>query len=276
MKLVRDIVYDTRHGNALDLYLPQSLSAKACIVFISGQGFQSVRRDDPAAGYFAKELTEAGFAVASISCRRRVGEGAFSQADAEAIALGSKRSRQAGLRLSPRLTSYGYMAAMEDLSTAIGFVRREAENLGLLTCETGVLGVSAGAVAALGLAYPPAKWARRLHKPDAVVAIAGAVAQPWCLDGCHPPCLMFNGMQDPEIDMRDALMAAERADRIGVPLHLVDMGASGHPSIIDGVLDGWDEKGRKYLDMLLGQFEILLPEKAYFYGDGYGQVAASV
>ncbi len=261
MKLVPDITYDHTIGLSFDLYLPQDLRAKASIVYAHGGGAEGRRGVE--VGHFAQRLTDAGFALIAPSYRLNVDLEEFPESEAEIIETFQQRSRKVGLKLPGSMIGAQFVATMEDLSRLIEHLWVEGGALGLTSRKVGVLGVSGGGVAALGLAYPPLQWANRLSRPDAVVALSSAVAQPWRLEETGPPCLLLNGENDPVIDLRNVELAAARAEQVGAPLYLVKTGTSGNTSQVDAALDGSDSKGRSYMDMLIGQFEILLPEKVY-------------
>lgn len=254
MKCVTDIVYDPRHKLELDLYLPDSLTADACIIYMHGGGFRRGHRAHVETGHFALKLTDAGFAMASISYRLRTGMGAFSAEDQEQIQSHAARSEKIGLNLTPNLYGPEFTAAMEDLSNAIEYLWVEGERLGIASRKLGVLGVSAGGIAGLALAFPPMSWVRRVSRPDAVVAVSSAIVHPWRLEPDGPPCLMFHGPADPVIDIGNAQLGAARAQQIGAPVTLVDTGVEGHVTQVDEILDGSDSGGTPYMQLIIDQF----------------------
>lgn len=260
MKCVPDIVYNADAALALDLYLPDNLSATACIIYAHGGGFRRGARNNPETPHFAQALTDAGFAMASISYRLGTGLDAFSQKDQDYITAYAGRSGKVGLTLSPKLYGPAFMAAMEDMSRAIEYLWVEGAALGIAKRKVGVLGVSAGGIAGLALAYPPTHWMVRVSKPDAVVAISSAFVQPWRLAEDGPPCLMFHGPQDRIIDISNAEIAALRAEQSGAPVHLINTGVPGHATQVDLVLDGADAEGVPYMQQVLDEFAVLLDD----------------
>ncbi|WP_040818725.1 alpha/beta hydrolase [Litoreibacter arenae] len=260
MKCLSDIVYDPRHDLAFDLYLPDNLKADACVIYAHGGGFRRGHKAHVETGHFALKLTEAGFAMASISYRLRTGLDAFSQEDVAHIEAQMVRTAKVGLNLSPNLYGAAFIAAMEDMSHAIEYLWVEGECFGIASRKVGVLGVSAGGIAGLALAYPPKPWMRRVSRPDTVVAISSAIVQPWRLEQDGPPCLMFHGPQDRIIALSNAQLGTARAQQVGAPVVLIDTKVKGHVSQVDEVLDGSHPDGTPYMQMVVDQFARLREE----------------
>jgi len=260
MRCVSDIVYDPDAQLAFDLYLPDTLSASACIIYAHGGGFRRGARHNDEVAYFAQAFTDAGFALASISYRLGTGLNAFSEKDQGFIAAYTGRSSKLGLTLSSKLYGAAFMAAMEDISKAIEYLWVEGAALGIADRKIGVLGVSAGGIAGLALAYPPTHWAVRVSKPDAVVAISSAIVQPWRLEEGGPPCLMIHGPNDRIIDIADAEIGALRAEQTGAPVRLINTGVPGHATQVDVVLDAADADGVPYMQHVLDQFAVLVED----------------
>lgn len=254
MKCVADITYDKSHDLALDLYLPDTLQAQACVIYAHGGGFTRGARHHVEAAHFAERLTAKGFAVASVSYRLGTKMKAFSAEDQDYIKTYIARTKKVGLTISERLYGSAFIAAMEDLSRAIEYLWVEGAGLGIRSRKIGVLGVSAGGIAGLALAYPPMQWTRRVARPDAVVSICGALVQPWRLEEGGPPCLMIHGPRDRIIHIGNLQLAAHRAGQVNAPVQLIDTGIRGHATQVDAALDGTDQAGRAYMDVILDHF----------------------
>jgi len=106
----------------------------------------------------------------------------------------------------------------------------------------------------LMLAYPPAHWRHRVSRPDAVVALSSAFVQPWELDAEGPSCLLINGAQDRVIHLRNAQIAAMRAEHVGAPVALHTTDVPGHLSQIDLVLEGRTRHEEPYMQLVLDEF----------------------
>ncbi|MEM6408972.1 MAG: hypothetical protein AAF700_11200 [Pseudomonadota bacterium] len=259
MKCVPDLRFDAEHDLSFDLYLPDQMKAKACVVYAHGGGFRKGSRHDGAAEQFAVHLTEVGFAMASVSYRLGTPMTAFSPERQSYISSYMHRTASVGLSLSSKLYGPAFIAALEDLSRAIEYLWVEGSNLGITTRKTGLLGISAGGIAGLSLAFPPTHWQVRLVKPDAVVAISSAIVQPWRLSEKGPPCLMLHGPNDRITPMRDAEFGAARAEQVGAPVRLIETGVPGHATQVDAVLDGaTDRGGTRFIDLIIYQYEAML------------------
>ncbi|MEP3345178.1 MAG: alpha/beta hydrolase [Litoreibacter sp.] len=254
MKCVTDIVYDPRHKLELDLYLPDALTADACVIYMHGGGFRRGHRSHVEVAHFAQSLTDAGFAMASISYRLRTELDAFSDEDQAHIIAHVERTQKVGLNLTPNLCGPAFVAAMEDLSNAIEYLWVEGERLGISSRKLGVLGISAGGIAGLSLAYPPRPWVRRVSSPDAVVAVSSAIIHPWRLGGNGAPCLMFHSPQDEIIGLGNAQLGAARAQQIGSPVTLIETKVNGHAQQIDEMLDGSHADGTPYMQLIIDHF----------------------
>lgn len=254
MKCLPDIVYDADTHLALDLYLPDSLRAEACVIYAHGGGFQTGGRDHVEALHFAKHFTDAGFALASVSYRLSTPAEAFGARDQGYIEDYAARSAKIGLTLSSKLYGPAFIAAMEDLSKAVSFFWMEGQSIGVVTPKVGILGVSAGGIAALALAYPPAHWRHRVSRPDAVVAISAAFVQPWRLEEGGPPCLLINGVRDRIIHLQNARIGAMQAQQVGAPVTLHNTRVAGHLAQVDLVLDGQTRHGERYIQLVLDEF----------------------
>lgn len=257
MKCVPDIEYDPTRNLALDLYLPDSLKAKACVIYVHGGGFSRGDKAHVEAAHFAARLTEHGLAVASVDHRLGTTLDAFDQDDQELIETYMARTAKVGLTLSEKLYGPAFIAAIEDVSKAIEYLWVEGAELGIKSRKVGVLGVSSGGIVGLALAYPPMHWVDRVVRPEAVVAIAGALVQPWRLEENGPPCLMFHGPQDRIINIGNVQLVAGRAEQVGAPIELIDTGVPGHATQVDATLDGKDRSGEPYIDRIVAHFAAL-------------------
>ncbi|WP_298299622.1 alpha/beta hydrolase [uncultured Litoreibacter sp.] len=260
MKCVSDIVYDTQNDLAFDLYLPDDLKASACVIYAHGGGFRKGRRDGDEVAHFATALTEAGFAMASVTYRLGTTADAFTDKEQGYIEAYMGRTEKLGLTLSPNLYGAAFIAAMEDLSRAVEYLWVEGEGLGIAHRKLGILGVSAGGIAGLALAYPPTHWMQRVSRPDAVVAISAAIVQPWRLEEDGPACLLIHGPQDRVINISNARVGAQRAEGVQAPVTLIDTGVPGHATQVDAVLDGVDAQGQPIMQMVLDQFARLVDD----------------
>jgi len=116
MKCLPDIVYDADNHLALDLYLPDTLRAEACVIYAHGGGFLTGGRDHVEAAHCYRLGTPAA---------------AFNARDQGYIEDDMARSARIGLTLSPKLYGPAFFAAMEDLSKAVSFLWMEGPSIGV-------------------------------------------------------------------------------------------------------------------------------------------------
>ncbi|PKP84280.1 MAG: hypothetical protein CVT80_09065 [Alphaproteobacteria bacterium HGW-Alphaproteobacteria-2] len=246
MLLEPDIPFGTR-GLALDLWRPPG-SCAGTLVYAHGGGFLKGSRKEPAAAALAARFGALGFAVAAVSYRLGVRLADFPRAERRAIRESVARGSAEGLTLARRLRGAAMLGALDDLSEAVAFLRGEAPSRGLAP-GLGILGVSAGGIAALSLAWPPDFRAGRVAQPDAVVAVAAAMAEPWRLAPTGPPALMLHGPADRVVGPENAALAARMAEAAEAPLRLVVTGMPGHNAQLRALLEGRDAAGRFWAEI---------------------------
>lgn len=246
MRVLAGLCFAPEHGLLLDAYCPTG-PARAVVLYLHGGGFLKGSRSESPVRPLAQRLIPQGVAVVSPDYRLRTDLSAFAPQVAARIAAMEARSMAIGLTLAARLCGPAMIAAMRDAGAAVQAVRA-----GLVPELSGLpvvcLGVSAGGIAALSLAYPPKDEA--LGRPDAVLSIASAMVQPWRLAPDGPPCVMLHGSKDRVIGPENPRLAARRAHARAVDLQLIETGISGHTTQIAAFLDGTDAQGRPYFDHL--------------------------
>lgn len=255
MKCVPDIIYQPQRGLSLDLYVPDTLTAEACVIYVHGGGFQSGSKVDPEVAHFAKRLTDEGFALASIECRLNAGLSDVTTVEEKSVVMSQERSDNLGFSLSDGLYGPAFYAAVEDLSAAIAFIKSDPHTLGVGSDKVGVLGVSSGGIAALSTVFKPRQMEDAVTSPDAVVAIAAALVQPWRMMAGAAPCLLINGEDDPVVGIEDARFGQSRAQAMGAAYTLLETGVKGHLSQVDVVLDQANRNGTPYFDLVLSHFD---------------------
>ncbi|HSF64775.1 MAG TPA: hypothetical protein VLA78_10325 [Paracoccaceae bacterium] len=236
-------------GLSLDLHLPDG-PPRGVILALHGGGFLRGARAEPWAQRLATLATARGHALADADYRLRATAADFPPAEAQAIAAAVARGRAVGLRLNPRLCGPALFAAMEDAGAALAALRSGALHPATAGLPVTICGISAGGIAALALAFPPAPWAARLPRPDAVLAVTAAVAMPWRLGAGGPPSTLLHGSVDRIVPLADARLAARRARAAGANLQLIETGIPGHVPQVEALLTGRDPAGRPYLDRL--------------------------
>ncbi|WP_159809456.1 hypothetical protein [Litoreibacter roseus] len=187
--------------------------------------------------YLADAFTSRGFAFADVKCRRRITANDLSSADGRRVAEYISRSLEAGMQMDERLFGPGYIAAMRDISGAIDFLVEHGPSLRLTCSGFGLLGVGAGGVAGLGLAFPPQDLEDRFRAPDVIATFGAALAQPWRISDAAPPCLVFHATNDDLMPMRDVEFMKKRAKRKNAPVEFAQGNAAHLASEIERAMD---------------------------------------
>lgn len=241
------VVYSTEFGLTGDLYLPKTHPA-AIVVFAHGGGFLKGSRTDEPVEEYARFLCAAGFAMFSIDYRISTPLAEFPRPMRRLVRQNVARSIAAGLTMRKRLFGPAMQAAVQDLSQAIGFSRTM---LGT-PLPVGVLGLSAGGIAACALSFPTPENAQ-LIRPDGVVGISAAVPHPWAIDASGVPTLLIHGTADKIIGPENPDIAAKIANECKAPLTLVTTGEPGHGHQVNLVLGSdtsWTQMITQHFDVL--------------------------
>ena len=201
----------------------------------------------------ATRLASEGYATVSASYRLATPLAAFAPEERTRIRTHQRRTSRAGLTLARRLTGAAFEAARRDLGKAIGFLREAGPAFGLQSDKVLMIGVSAGAIAGLSLAFPP-RGLPPAPAPDAVFALSGAMIQPWRLQQNAPPCLMLNSQTDKIIAPRNVALTRKRVLDTGAPVSFLTCKRGGHNAPVRALLEDADESGTPYWDHMMDLF----------------------
>lgn len=253
--MIPDIVYCQRPTGplALDLYLPESVSARALILFAHGGGFTRGARDTPDTRAMAARLNSAGFAMASVSYRLGGGFADLPESYHKPVRQNRRATIQAGLTLKPRLFGAAFEVARQDIGEALSYLRAHLASWQIESDRVGFLGISAGAIAGLSLAYPPENLPSPA-RPDALFALSGAMVQPWRLHRDGPPCLMLNSVFDRIIPPENAARVAATAKACDAPVTALTCQRKGHNAPVIALNEDSDETGTPYWEQMVGFF----------------------
>ena len=150
--------------------------------------------------------------------------------------------------VNPHFCGPRFYAALEDMSDAITYLRQKNGPLAGKTGPLLALGVSAGGIAALSLAFPPRGSWEGLAQPDAAIGLCAAMVQPWRLSKDGLPSLLFNGYRDRIISPLNTKFIARRAVGTSAPLEVITTDTDGHNPQIDLFINGHDPAGKPWLD----------------------------
>lgn len=167
MQKLADVIFSAQKGLALDLFLPDK-EPRAIVLYLHGGGFTRGSRKGDQSKQLLQKLLGADLGVAFADYRLGVGADAFSDAQAAAIAAMQVRTKAVGLTVASGLAGPAMIAALEDASDAVQALK--SGNLCGVTkgLPVVILGVSAGGIAGLSLAYPPSEWSAASHRPMAL------------------------------------------------------------------------------------------------------------
>ncbi|MEQ9693316.1 hypothetical protein [Shimia sp. SDUM112013] len=258
MREIRDLTYlkRPRSALALDLFLPGG-PARAAVVFAHGGGFFKGQRQGADVDRLAALLTGRGFAMASLSTRLGTTISEFPALQQDAIRTHAARSRKAGLTLAPRLYGPAFEAARQDLAAGIAWLRSHATTYDITSDKVGIVGVSAGGIAGLSLAYPPRNLPTEA-RPDAVLAISACMVQPWRLHAGGPPCLLLNSAVDRIVPPENPRLTLHRARTTGAPVTGLTCARNGHNPPFQALLEDRHTDGTPYANHMTNLFTAML------------------
>jgi hypothetical protein len=245
-----DIVYKTTSDGKelkVDIFRPKK-AIKATILYAHGGGFMKGSRKDITAKRLAEQLCAEGVMVATFDYRLKADITAFPLENQRAIIKAQERSARIGMPINPHFCGPRFYAAVEDLSDAVFFLRDKDGPAASKTGPLLALGVSAGGIAALSLAFRPRGVWEELNQPDAVIGLAAAMVQPWRLAPDGLPSLLFHGHTDRIISPANTRFIARRVTTSGAPLEVIVTDTRGHNTQIDLFIDGDDPDGNPWLN----------------------------
>jgi hypothetical protein len=253
MTPVIDQPYGPAPWQAMDLFLPHGYKGdqiRGVVAYLHGGGFRKGDRKDPIVQQLIPAVLDRGLAFASVGYRLGAGMADLPPERHAPTRAMMRASARAGLSLSPKLYGPTFVAALWDISAALAALGSGAMSPRLAGSPVILLGNSAGGIAALSLAHPPAVWARDLLRPSAVFAVSAAMVQPWCLRAGGPPCRIMTARRDRIIPPQDARLAQAVARTRGADLALIETGIPGHNAQLTALAGGRDPFDRPWLDRL--------------------------
>lgn len=254
MRITPDIAYDDSNpALALDLYVPES-RAKGVILFAHGGGFHKGNRKNGFPHELAERWTHEGYALASAGYRTGTGLEDFPDQERGAIKRSTRKSGELGLPIARRLYGPAFEAARRDISKALDALRGLAHELGVDQPRPALLGVSAGGIAGLSLAFEP-ESARFPCRPSAVIALSAAIVQPWSLKDDGAPCLMLNACFDRIVPPAAAEAADHAARAAQAPVTVEICTRKGHNQTVEALLHDRNQHGATYFSRAMHLIE---------------------
>lgn len=212
-------------GLEADIYQPADDPAKCRVgvVWVHGGGFTQATRNGPAEQSWGATLAKRGFVVMSIDYR-----------------LGSGEPFGLDQAMDPARAAV-VANAVADATTAIQWVRANADQFRVDPKRVVIGGTSAGAMTAVGAALTsPAA-----DRPCAVVSVSGDLDPTWVVGSNPAPALFVHGDADMVVPYQSSVDAVQTLTDNGGQAQLVTIHGAGHeitgvPSqeVIDAV-SGW-------------------------------------
>lgn len=254
MRILEDITYDERHGTplALDLYLPDG-PASGTVFHAHGGGFFKGSRKGEGTTQLAERLTAEGLAMAAVSYSLGTPMDAFDEDTRRAIKRNRRRGLRVGLTTAKRLMGSAFEAARQDIGTAMKYIKDEQEQFDIKSKNQAIIGISAGGIAGLALAYP-APNLPVYPRPNAVVALGSALMHPWALTPEGPPCLMIHSHFDRVIDPANAALAKRVSEEKAAPLIVLTCARKGHHAPGRALMEDDAPNGTPYWSVMLDMF----------------------
>ncbi|AZL59613.1 hypothetical protein EI545_12680 [Tabrizicola piscis] len=160
---------------------------RALVVYAHGGSFMTGSRDDRLARHFAGDLAGRGLAFASIDYRKGGNPlRGMPEARAAAIELAVAESQLVYPEIAARLFGPLLYRAVEDLASAVDWLCLAPEGPGLEDLPLIVMGLSAGAMAAMGYAWGLDGLDPGTKAPALALGVAAVPPQPWRITPGHP------------------------------------------------------------------------------------------
>jgi acetyl esterase/lipase len=209
----------------LDVYRPQLAcdAPRPTVVFVHGGGFTGGSRKGANVEAIARELTQRGINLLSISYRLQ-GDNPVISSEFAAF----ERDFQALNTSSPAAQVTAFSAAVEDAVRALRWAVSNAGTYCIDPDRFGVWGGSAGAITAMHVAYSLDEYA--IPRPPVRVAVDywGALLRVSDLDAGEAPLFVLHGTVDATVPYSSALLITEQAQRVGVPSTFYSITGGGH------------------------------------------------
>lgn len=212
---------DTSSDRLLDLYLPVGTNAnnKPVFVFIHGGGFSG--GDKSALASLSRTLASKGFAVISTNYRLYLKHNKISGASARA---NMSKGLRANGKFHPAMQQAVHTAT-EDITQVLAWLKETQSEYSFDLDRVTVAGGSAGAMAALHLAYASGQ---NILPLQAVVNLWGGLQDASVIQKDAPPLLTFHGDQDELIHIDYAYALDSRMKEVGSVSEMHILEGKGH------------------------------------------------
>ncbi len=252
MQCLKDIPYIERDGQtlALDLYLPDDAPLSGLMLFAHGGGFMKGERTGPPAKNLAGKLTDLGVAMASVSYRLNTEDTDLPVPIRRQVYANRRRAKDSGITLQHNLMGPRFEAARQDVGAAFDFLRSTQSPQDFSTLPMGLIGISAGGIVGLSLAFPTGNLPS-FQKPACVIALGAALQHPWALTENAPPCLILHSCEDRIVPTKNCEVLAALITNANAPIDIQICKKKGHNAPVHALFDGDAPSGTPYWQMAL-------------------------
>lgn len=218
----------------LDVYQPSgdTLSERPVVIFVHGGGFTGGSKTSPAAVDYATRMAKRGYVSASINYRLR--EDGYPPEEQAQVVLDAQHDAQAAVR----------------------WFRANAAAYDIDADRISIAGYSAGAVAALFVAYNSADPGDSGNPGypstvSAVISVAGNVFDP-LIDAGEPPAMLVHGTADSTVPYSGSTEVVARAAEVGITTELHPFPGEGHSIFDDHMTEITQWSGEFLLNYVIG------------------------
>lgn len=255
MRIFEDVQFAARDSGplALDLYVPgNDTQPTGLVCFAHGGGFVKGNRKGKPAGLLAEKLTEIGLAVASISYRLKTTDEELPTKERRRVFANRREAKEHGVALRPGLLGTRFEIARQDIGSAIEFLRDDKAPIPLSSIPLGYVGISAGGMVGMALAYPSDEdKLPQYEAPAFVIALGSTIVHPWALHDDGPPCLMIHSVEDKIISPSNCANLNGFIATTGAPIDIQFCARAGHNAPVRALFMNDAPDGTPYWQMAL-------------------------
>ncbi len=251
-----DIEYIERGTSSLafDLFLPADTPPNGLVIFAHGGGFTRGDRKKAPVDRFAQRLTAVGLAMASASYRLNTPDTDLPVPVRRRVYDNRRQAKEVGVALRNNLMGPKLEAARQDIGALIAFFRNGNGPVDFSNKGIGLLGISAGGMAGLSLAYPLPNMPE-LAMPDCVIALGAALVHPWSLQKDGPPCLLLHSVEDRIIPPQNCALLGRYVDETKAPVQIELCDRKGHNAPVWAIQKDSAPDGTLYWDMAMSLWQ---------------------
>jgi predicted esterase len=183
--------------------------------------------------------------MAAVSYRLGTRFDSLEPATRKTVKTNRRRARTEGITIANRLLGSAFEAARQDIGTAMAFLSDHRGDFDIQTQKQAIIGLSAGGIAGLALAFPD-ETLPSCPRPDAVVALGAALVMPWALSTTGTRGLMIHSHYDRVISPDNTDVARNAVAQTDAPLNIMTCARKGHNAPAQALLDDDAPDGTPY------------------------------